>query len=188
MEEVEAKLASMDYTIHSQAAQIASYKIQIDHLNSEVEETEAKTFCHDVRSGEELRRKDETILKLQAEVAGLRQEKEDDDERVRDVRARWLGREGDLGLATGTKRQRDSTPEQYWDGGWGVPTQKDDSSGMPAAKKRVSPSTASSETLMNDFPMDYAEPSDNGWECHQGIKAAKGDWFQDDYDDKGVEW
>lgn len=41
---------------------------------------------------------------------------------------------------------------------------------------------------MNDFPMEYAEPSDSEWEGHQGINAVTGDWFQNDYDDKAVEW
>lgn len=189
MQEVEAKFESMQDTIHSQAAHINSHQSQIDALHSESQEFYLKQWHLGIRMKVALLEKDCIIEKLRTEVAGLRKEKEDDQERIRCVRAKWLGGQGGLGKETGTKRKRrESTSEQPSDGGWGVSTQNDDSSAKPAAKKRVSPSTASSVTVMDDFAMDYAEPSPAEQEDYQGIRATTGGWFRDDYDDKAVEW
>ncbi|KAI4201780.1 MAG: hypothetical protein LQ346_002091 [Caloplaca aetnensis] len=189
MEDVEAKFESMEYTIQSQAAQIASYEIQIAQHDSDLQEAEAKTFVHDVRSGVKLREKDEIILKLQTELAALRKDKEDDDERVRGVRTKWLAPQGSLARETATKRKRrDSTPEAAWNGGWRVSMQEEEWSPKPAAKKRASLLTASTGTVLDDFPMTDALllPLQQG--AYQDINAATGDWFQADYNDKGVEW
>ncbi len=143
MEDVEAKFESMEYTIESQAAQITTYETQLAQRDSELQEAEAKTFYHDVCSAVKIREQDVIILKLQTELAALRKEKEDDNKRIRDVRTKWLARQGSLAREIGTKRmRRDSTPEVAMDGGW-ASMQEDEWAPEPAAKKRASTGTLS---------------------------------------------